>query len=60
MPKQVLEVLVKGFSVQLLNCPLPEEGICCCSGANFTFKLPEKTERQSSVKFDCEEGSELE
>ena len=23
------------------------------------FKLPEKTERQSSVKFDCQEGSEL-
>ena len=22
------------------------------------FKLPEKTERQSSIKFDCEEGSE--
>lgn len=32
--------------------------ICCHSGADFMFKLPEKTERQSSIKFDCEEGSE--
>lgn len=58
MPKQVLEALVKSFSEQFLNQLLPEEETCCHSGADFMFKLPEKTDRQSSVKFDCEEGSD--